>query len=1596
MSNSHHHQNLHSILKSVIASAALLLLASCGGGGGSTTPDPGTSATTTTVISGKVTLSSSVTTAFKPVSARMKAIAHTPKMKAVKGSYKVASKPLSSSLTTLPGFAAGDVVNSAFVFLYDSDHPEWPSPVAESETDSDGNYSLSVLANAAANGDAYVDGDPIPVGNYTLLAYKPGGFDPTLGITTDPVVAVQQVVSEFTGTVTGNDLVAQTNDVQPQVLSMFGQERNLDGTNTWGSSALEVADNELIQVSFDMAMSRGSISSNIVVSNSTVISGSWALSADWLTATFTPDANLPIGEVITVAVGSAITNVYGNDMEDDASGSFTVVASDTTAPTVSLNIADAAADVAITEAVRVHSDEALNVSSLLLQATPDVGVRPGVIFIGNDTSNGFVYEFTLGVPLALGQTYSYTVSGITDAASNAAADLTGTFTTEGTTVGVDGTADAATQTAQTDAKDAFGKWTRAMSDGNLALLQSMMTGDYVFEYDINQEIMQEDFNRDGRLSFSEFSSLIEGAFLQWENCGTTISGDIIGDINVVNDTADFQFSFGGSSSTVVSPECSQAVPDSDFFATVRNINGAWFVSRLSQTIDTRDKTITVRDVIEVTMTDPDGATPVDNGAILSGFIDGANPVSFSWTHETGVSSYIILFANSRDPSFMGMAFVMDANNIVDSTTNEVSLELPQATQSGFPNSAVDITKLLFRHDFGNNEGSIDIGFDRPGEEIEYEIIGLGTKAAGDFAADTSGNFSINGAQLVRDIVSISSVKRFKNPGTRKDITAQVAANATDAAAQNFITFSEFVDGYDVGASHVVHLSVTSSNANTTGSIWLGSSNGWNEIPVAFDANGVGSFNMSSAMNTACASGVTPAANEVCLYQGWNWIDVWDGYDLYHSFSVGTAGGIPPAISLNVTDAAGGVLSFDYAQTPSGTSAVNLSGSIDTFTYPEFTTMTNFNVDAWLWNDAGVQAQAQGTYDVATHTFDFGSVPIFTGDNWISVNIWADDGAGGFAQANTHFGVFTDNSTSVYVAPFGSVAVASVDGAAIETGNWGNGSDWDASTVTATTSDVTISGTMAASGAMYWQNSEGGFAEGQITPVSGNFSVTLTLYNGWNWISFDDMQGGWYNVNIFTENGVVVPKPVIVSVNGVDLVDDGFGGPLTATTDQCTATIVGTAAGVTQLDANWSGSDGFDYFSEHQQVVVTNDSFTVTMPLIGGTGSHNFVDFFDPTNNTWAGVEIFTTDTTCAYSLPVLTVDSVSPATQGSFPEEWDAGAASSVTVSGTSTVPGRTIKLDSFVCGSNVETVTNASTAETVAGSGVYDWSAVVSLYDMYQHLNVTDGQNWQNISVSTTNPLTPPAPAIAVTVAGATNTFDNCGGSDWEAGAALVVTISGSTTGTQDGFGEYWAGNDWGNFEIIGGVFSFDVNLFNGFNNININDADWNNYNLNINSTNGNFPPQFIAITSPTHGATGVVGDVNGDLVVTADLDQTGSGFSPDQVNAHVSWFNPTTQMFTDVSFNSDPNAVQQFGDLPITIGAGTLTFTVPGVPTNSVDVDNIRISVDGCGIDGCHGHSITLNVLDLPGETFYKTGQQSGAPSMAESRHRRARSNQAIKYSK
>ena len=148
-------QGTNSILSVLFAVAFALLLAGCGGGGGPAASGGGGSATAT--VSGKVTLSDTVTNA-KPQfqqAAMMKAMLNAPKGKPGSKAYAAssrtttASSPLRSAVLdkalNVAAFANGTV------YLYNADHPEWLFPVAETTTASDCSYTLSVLKYAALN-----------------------------------------------------------------------------------------------------------------------------------------------------------------------------------------------------------------------------------------------------------------------------------------------------------------------------------------------------------------------------------------------------------------------------------------------------------------------------------------------------------------------------------------------------------------------------------------------------------------------------------------------------------------------------------------------------------------------------------------------------------------------------------------------------------------------------------------------------------------------------------------------------------------------------------------------------------------------------------------------------------------------------------------------------------------------------------------------------------------------------------------------------------------------------------------------------------------------------------------------------------------------------------------------------------------------------------------------------------------------------------------------------------------------------------------------------------------------------------------------------
>ena len=1627
-----------------------------GGGGGDTIDDTidDIIEEATTRISGSVSLSSALAGASKPGDVLMKDSAAAPKYKTGKdGDWAVANKPMIGGLLSqTPFLEVGDALSSAYVYVYNADHPEWLAPVAQDVTNSEGEYDLAnygctdnvadgaCVAVAASNGDAYVDGDPLPVGTYTMLVFKPSTFDPIAGVTTDPIVAVLPAFKAEEGTVEVAEMEAEVSDATPSVVTMFGLEKNTDGTTTWGNDSFDVPQNAAIQVSFDMAMSRGSVQNISVESNAGAVTGSWSLSADWMTATFEPDAQLAAG-AHTVTIPDNVTNVYANALGYEAVGTFNATAVDQTAPSVTID-GPSGTGVSVTASIRIASDEILDINTLLLESTPSVGDLPGVLFVENDGTNN-IYEFLLTESLQLETAYSLTISGIQDLAGNAAADLTGTFTTEAAADadGVDENATTETQNAQIAIAEIFAKWVSAVNERNLPKIKSVIAGSFVFEYNVQAEggFMSEDVNRNGRLSQSEFMSLMEMATTHWEICGTTMNGfigsydtdgmTVLNDVINVSgtDSGDFEFTL---EFTAVdgSQECSGG-PEETMYATVTQNNGLWKIARMSEGFDHRGTDLVSYELLEAVLSEEadneDGYMDVPNGSELSALPSEVDPLTFRFESATGTESYIMMLANIRDPEELGFAMVIDTDNLEafgDSTTLK-SFTVPE--QQGLPQGAVDISDL-FGFDNGDEdsgEKGKDWGIDNPGEVFIWEIIGLGSLTAADF---TSENNPVTVIDVVRDISAVSAVKKFKNPGELKFLTYEVSIAGTP------LVFDEFKYGFDAGDADSVDLTITTPNVDDAVmngcQLFMGSDSGFQDAMLTFTDNMDGTASASLTLN---------------LFQGHNWVDFNDGVDLYQHFQIRTTGGIPPAVEvvsvngLDDMDADLGELTlneWNFADAPTGTVAITASWQFDT-TNTEVNDMLallcnnsgpgHANINIHVGSHSGAFSNIDYCMEIQSDPTSFtlnaglltynGSVKVYEGDNWVHMGLHGDDGSGGWFDASSNFGLFTDTG-SEFVPALTINTPTTSEGDLTETGNWGQGSDWDATEVTVATNEVTITGSMADPGMpMYHHGSDGVGNHGDLTMTGNDFSLTVTLYNGWNWISLDDGNGNWYNVNIYTDNGATLPKPVITLVNDVTPVDDF--GQLRSSIEVCTATIDGTApANTTRMFVDWNGSNGMDFLWANQELLLDgggvagtdpDQAWTATFQVIGGQGSHNFVNVFDETNGTWAGVEIFTSDEACVFVQPEITVDSVVAHEGGGDVtldmNEWgDVGilvvddtvtppeehitptTATTITIHGTSTVPGHNIKLNSNSCGTNNGAV--ATSSDTANMDGTYDWSATVNLYDYdevawdpmgnppyMQWIDINDNNNWFNLNVMSDSNTLVPAPPITLTVPGNVthnaNPWD-CAFSDWDGtgeGTGLQsITVSGSTTGdTQNGFGEFHSGAMWGTFEIVDGDFSFEIELFDGYNHLHMNDADGNWYDLNIMTANGNLPPQYVFIETPTHDSE----DTDGTIEVTGTIDTM--EFTPDHMMGHAEFFDPDTQMSTFLHFDSNLQSPNEWGDQPMNYDsmAGTFSFNFD-LPTNAQDV---RVEVSGCGPEGCHGHTIWVNAQFAPGEHFWKPGSAS-----------------------
>lgn len=1583
--------SIRTFLYASLVCLSSLLLAACGNGvdgGGSIGGGTSGSNDTSVTVSGKVSLLGGGSLSG---SSKLSKMASVPKGKEGSKLYMKTRTALDAKLDDAVNyFKAGDVIDNATVFLYDANHPEWLFPVASSFTNSNGDYTLKFLANADKNLDAngdpvYTNGDYIPEGNYTLLAFKPGGFDPILGVTTDPVVAVQTIVNTFTGTVSAADLAAQSSTVKPKVETIIGLKKNTDGTQTWGNSSIQLPANSAIPVTFSMAMSRASVLNGVSINPS--VEGEWSVSADWLSAIFYPDSGtgLTSGQVYTITVNGAdtsasgsVTNVYGNPLAKTATATFTAIAADNTAPVVSITSPASGPGVSIVDPVRITSNEPLDINTLTLTSTPSLGDKPGVLFVGK-LSGQYIYDFILADPLAPGTSYNITVSGGTDLSGNVMTTDSRSFTTQDASSvnGIDVTADATTQAVQADVLDVFGRWVRAFNDRSVTQLQAMMTGDFVFEYDVSQHGPdEEDLNRDGRLDLEEFTSMFVSDFNWFDYCQTTMTGNVVGNVNVVANKADFEFSLIFSS-TNTSQECTES-PEK-LFATVSNINGSWLVGRVSEGIDTRNRTLDTHSVMsglkiaQNSTTLGSEAAENLNGAPLSvmpvfNFGTGAvtYPAEFSWDAVDGATAYVFYIVNARDDD-RGRAYILPATS--------TSWTMPRSRTAGggdpktwpeiLPANVVAVKKLFgFDVESGGSGFTPDLGMLRDGGEFYWTVMALDSNVPTDFDVDGNKSYDPNNTSdtsratnLFQQITAVSRQYRFKNPGIFKEITFDI----TDAGTMD-LTFNEQFNGYNANENsdpgNQINLVITTpnlDNGNGNANLYV---NGHSQrsYPINFDPSGVANVTVD-------------------LFEGMNWVDVYDGVDLFKGFNVKTSGGASPVLTItSVMDQSSNVLTPDpFGYIDTGTSNVtsvilNLAlndpnvRDVDTGT-PDADINASFNVN--IMNDSGasdsqtipVQVALDGTSGTANFTVQ---VPVYAGHNWINIdsNYCTNPQPAGpsplCSTANNNFGVHTTTGTP-WVPQIHTIAVTT----AVLTDDYGQSQNWDASNDP--DDKVTVTGVLenptGGNTPQYSISSDGAWLNENLTVnANGSFSIPVDLYNGWNHLDITDAADNWYHVAIFTTQGRTVVRPQINTINSVAYSGNGF-----ASTNQCTATITGQALANTEVQINWNGDDGVgNYNNENIRTLVGPDgvdgdglgSFSAIVPLM--SGGYNNIDVFD---ENWRGVFVqVTTTASCSYSAPVLTLDAVTNATNTGG-NNFDAGANASITLQGTSTMAGRQIVVTNWICTGEEQVSTSAATT----GGSPYNWSVTVPMYEGFNNVEITDGVTFSTINVDSTNGNVP-VEVLSASVTGATDNTpaNSCGFASFDAGTATSVTITGTTT-APDGTAQF---NDadgmMSSFDIVSGAFSFTTNVYNGGNFISIDDTDFNHFNVEVFTTNGIQRTRYIEITSHTHDQV-VTGPTS--ITVTGSIDPS---FTPTRVKAFV-YDEDTSASPQQTMYSSDTYEQTTMGAQPLTVSGNTFSFNVNVTSDQPVSID-VNGRDDATFVE--HGHSIYINNINNYGEWSYKPG--------------------------
>lgn len=1566
----------------VVLVSLMLVLAGCSGGG--TGGSSGSGAGTTTV-SGKVTLSASVVGLGKPslLKALLAGIIASQDLAA--GTTGIAADTSLLQKLNAPLFQSA--LANAEVDMYNADHPEWLFPVSSGTTDAEGNYTLSRMTNASKNsGATYADGDPIPAGSYTLVAYT--GF----GLGQKPIVAVQSIVNNFEGAMPNVDFEVLPSDVNPEVIYMFGTRKITDGTERWGfddtgvTAALPA--NNAIQISFSLPMWRDSLATGITIESDNPseppLQGKWTLSADWLTATFylKPGVQMVPGQDYTITINGEDSdpnlpralNVYGNALKLTATGKFTATAADAIGPTVQWNsptVIEMGGTVDVTQSFRIESNKPLDVNGIVLLGVPSIGVKPGVLFLGRTAAGLYVYEFLLGEPLKLDTHYKLNVSGGRDLAGHQINTLTGSITTKdaASTPGIDPAAAPEVQNLQAQVKSVFGKWVRAMNDRNIATWQSVMSGEFYMEYDVATKSIDStwDVNRDGRYSLGEYSrQLVTNRFPLWEFCGANITGVVTPtagqyiNVNPLTQTADFDFKLSFTNETNLTT-CVSSAPKETFYMTLKFKNGGWKIVRGSIGVDTRSKELNkpnfisgmelVEDVhpwkLPLLPIMPPDRVLADGGLLALVPDNTSTKIEYSWNAAQGVTVYLLIVADERTPS-RGFALAFPSTVMDFSSDQDPIVDL----------KAIDLTQKL---GFTSTQSYANFKY-LVGGKYRWEVVGLGSASAvPDPTNPNDQNFVGNKTpkDIILDISAVSSIRRFGVAGIYGELTVEVRAGSSAAGMP--VVYSPAIGGYDLGTAYQATITVYTPYVTTpTGSVTLSAGARKNYDLIFTDRKATVTVPLYYGRNSFSVRETNVPAGTTVLSK---------------SFQVLTLGGKQSPLSFwEVSDDLGNILSGDewfYYKAP-GASKINVLGAL--------ADLAITTLDWSLSNSSGsINISSRGTVTTTgtgDNTFNTAAmnppdIKIYQGNNFITFSKTLSSGGTVTSYRNTMV-VYTD-AGSVWVPPIVINSITAAGSSVItKTNDYGTSSDWNAMLDPAANYTVTINGKFKTPGTgPYYVSSDGGYADGNVvSDGSGNFSLDVLLWSGWSYVQIRDSLNNYYYMNINAENGKPFNKPAITRIDG-NAYDPAASQNQYADTD-CSSTIQGTAdAG--QMYAYWDGSISGMNYSEYQNINNTDGTFAFTVPLVGpgGTNNVNIYDF----NNRRTSITITTTGA-CAYSPPTFTLTSVSTPTGIVLPpsgSSYYAGGANTVTLTGTASRPGSQIGVRNWSCGQeeNYTAAVDAAGSWSISGVKVYglgssNWNSLyLTMSGTSQYADVLS-ENSAYPSLRMTVPVT----GVTGNSGAVANTGMYCGYSYWDAGAAnLTTTVTGTTT-VQSGTLEFTDTlNRRGQVQIVNGTFTIpNIPLFNGSNNYisiyNYSDPQgYSSHSLYITSSNGVPKPRFVTITRPAADATGITGaavPVSGTIT-----DTLGTGYSGADASIYASVYTCGSSK----SYSNDSYAQQNYGYLPASVAAASFSFTAD-FSTGCAGADPAQIYVDvydrTTGVS--HYHSISLN--GWTGESWNKPG--------------------------